>query len=58
MLASWNLETFVKVSGSKEVGDLFSPVLTLRRELPSVFTEALAAGPTPKLHAWPRNRKT
>ncbi len=40
----------------KKLGDLFAPVLTVRQELPSVFTEALAASPPPKLHAWPRNR--
>jgi len=40
-----------------KVGDLFAPVLTLRQQLPAAFTDALAAGPPPKLSAWPRNRK-
>lgn len=40
----------------KKVGDLFAPTLTLQQKLPSVFIEALAAGPPQKLHAWPRNR--
>jgi bifunctional non-homologous end joining protein LigD len=40
----------------KRLGDLFAPVLTLKQTLPSVFTEALAAGPPPKLSSWPRNR--
>ena len=40
----------------KRLGDLFAPVLTLKQTLPSVFTEALGAGPPPKLSSWPRNR--
>ncbi|MDB6150352.1 MAG: putative ATP-dependent ligase [Chthoniobacter sp.] len=40
----------------KKVGDLFESVLTLEQTLPTAFTEALAAGPTPKLSSWPRNR--
>jgi len=39
----------------RRVGDLFAPVLTLRQELPSAFTDALAAAPPPKLSRWPRN---
>ncbi|MEA3210603.1 MAG: bifunctional non-ous end joining protein LigD [Chthoniobacter sp.] len=42
----------------KRLGDLFAPVLTLRQQLPSVFTQALAAGPPPKLASWPRKRST
>lgn len=41
----------------KRMGDLFAPALTLVQELPGSFTDALAAGPRPRLHAWPRNRK-
>jgi len=40
----------------KRGGDLFAPVLTLKQKLPASFTEALAAGPPPKLSSWPRNR--
>ncbi len=39
-----------------QIGDLFEPVLTLQQKLPSIFTEALAAGPPQKLSSWPRNR--
>jgi bifunctional non-homologous end joining protein LigD len=42
----------------KRMGDLFEAVLTLEQKLPSAFTEALAAGPPPKLSSWPRNRGT
>ena len=40
----------------KRLGDLFAPVLKLKQKLPATFTRALAAGPTPKLSSWPRNR--
>jgi bifunctional non-homologous end joining protein LigD len=40
----------------KKVGDLYERVLTLRQTLPAVFTQALAAGPAPKLSRWPRNQ--
>jgi len=40
----------------KRLGDLFAPVLKLQQTLPAAFTEALAAGPPPKLSSWPRNR--
>jgi bifunctional non-homologous end joining protein LigD len=40
----------------QRLGDLFEPVLTLCQELPAVFTQALSAGPAPKLSSWPRNR--
>ncbi len=39
-----------------KLGDLFAPVLTLQQTLPAAFTQALAAGPPPKLSSWPRNR--
>ncbi len=38
-------------------GDLFAPVLKLKQKLPAAFVKALAAGPPPKLHRWPRNTK-
>jgi hypothetical protein len=38
------------------IGDLFEPVLRIQQKLPSVFTEALAAGPPQKLSSWPHNR--
>lgn len=41
----------------KKAGDLFAPVLQLKQELPATFTEALLAGPQPKLSRWPRNSK-
>ena len=41
----------------KREDDLFAPVLTLKQKLPAEFTKALAVGPKPKLHAWPRNSK-
>ncbi|MEY2615792.1 MAG: bifunctional non-ous end joining protein LigD [Verrucomicrobiota bacterium] len=40
----------------KRIGDLFEPVLSIQQKLPSIFTEALAAGPPQKLSSWPRNR--
>ncbi len=40
-----------------KVGDLFSPVLELKQELPTAFTAAINAGPRPKLSRWPRNDK-
>ena len=40
----------------KRLGDLFAPVLKLCQTLPTAFTEALSAGPPPKLSSWPRNR--
>jgi bifunctional non-homologous end joining protein LigD len=40
----------------KREGDLFAPVLTLRQNLPAAFSQALAAGPPPRLSSWPRNR--
>ena len=40
----------------KRLGDLFAPVLKLKQKLPATFTQALAAGPPPKLSSWPRNR--
>src|SRR4030095_6546857 len=40
----------------KRLGDLFASVLKLKQKLPATFTKALAAGPTPKLSSWPRNR--
>jgi bifunctional non-homologous end joining protein LigD len=40
----------------ERIGDLFAPVLTLKQELPSAFTEALASGPPPRLASWPRSR--
>ena len=39
----------------KRKGDLFEPVLKLRQKLPRAFTQALAAGPTPKLVSWQRH---
>ena len=41
-----------------QVGDLFAPVLILKQKLPPAFTKALAAGPTPKLANWQRNRRS
>ncbi len=41
----------------KKVGDLFAPVLKLKQKLPAAFVKALAAGPQPKMHRWPRNTK-
>ena len=41
----------------KKVGDLFAPVLKLKQKLPAAFVKALAAGPAPKMHRWPRNEK-
>ena len=46
----------VAVKRIERVGDLFEPMLTLKQELPLAFTEALAAGPPPRLSSWPRNR--
>jgi bifunctional non-homologous end joining protein LigD len=40
----------------KRIGDLFEPVLRIQQKLPSVFTEALAAGPPQTLSSWPHNR--
>ena len=40
----------------RRFGDLFAPVLTLRQELPSVFTQALASSPPPSLSSSPRRR--
>jgi bifunctional non-homologous end joining protein LigD len=40
----------------KKVGDLYAPVLRLKQKLPATFMKALAAGPPPKLSAWPKNR--
>jgi bifunctional non-homologous end joining protein LigD len=42
----------------RRVGDLFAPVLELRQTLPALFTDALAAGPPPKLSRWPRKKNT
>ena len=39
-----------------KLGDLFAPVLKLRQKLPAEFTNALSAGPAPKLSTWPKNR--
>ena len=50
------LQARAAVKRIKKLGDLFAPVLTLRQKLPAAFTKALAAGPPPKLSAWPRNR--
>jgi bifunctional non-homologous end joining protein LigD len=41
----------------KKVGDLFAPALKLKQKLPAAFVKALAAGPPPKMHRWPRNAK-
>ncbi len=41
----------------KKVGDLFAPILKLKQKLPPAFVKALAAGPPPKMHRWPRNEK-
>ncbi len=41
---------------ARKLGDLFRPLVELRQELPTAFTEALAAGPAPRLASWPRNR--
>jgi bifunctional non-homologous end joining protein LigD len=41
----------------KKVGDLFAAVLKLKQKLPAAFVKALAAGPPPKMHRWPRNEK-
>jgi bifunctional non-homologous end joining protein LigD len=41
----------------RRLGDLFAPVLEMEQTLPTVFTEALSAGPPPKLSRWPRNDK-
>jgi bifunctional non-homologous end joining protein LigD len=38
------------------IGDLFEPALRIQQKLPSLFTEALAAGPPQKLSSWPHNR--
>jgi bifunctional non-homologous end joining protein LigD len=40
----------------KRVGDLFAPVLEVQQTLPPLFTDALAAGPPPKLARWPRKK--
>jgi bifunctional non-homologous end joining protein LigD len=40
----------------KRIGDLFEPVLTIQQKLPTVFAEALAAGPPQTLSSWPHNR--
>ena len=39
-----------------QLGDLFEPVLSLKQELPRAFTEAIAAGPPPRLLSWQRKR--
>ena len=52
---------FTPVQALKRIarlGDLFARVLTLQQVLPAAFTEALAAGPPPKLSRWPRNSKS
>jgi len=41
----------------KKIGDLFAPVLTLRQKLPAAFTQALTAGPQPRLTSWQRHRR-
>ena len=40
----------------KRLGDLFEPVLSLKQEIPKAFTEAIAAGPKPRLLSWQRKR--
>jgi bifunctional non-homologous end joining protein LigD len=40
----------------QRIGDLFEPVLTIQQKLPTVFAEALAAGPPQTLSSWPHNR--
>jgi bifunctional non-homologous end joining protein LigD len=40
----------------KRLGDLFEPVLGLKQEIPKAFTEAIAAGPKPRLLSWQRKR--
>ncbi len=40
----------------KRLGDLFEPVLSLQQEIPKAFTEAMAAGPKPRLLSWQRKR--
>ncbi len=39
----------------KKLGDLFAPALKLRQNLPPAFTQALSAGPAPKLSTWQRH---
>jgi bifunctional non-homologous end joining protein LigD len=41
----------------RKVGDLFAPVLEIEQTLPAAFTDAIRAGPPPKLSRWPRNEK-
>jgi bifunctional non-homologous end joining protein LigD len=36
------------------LGDLFEPVLKLKQQLPRAFTDAMAAGPKPRLLSWQR----
>ena len=40
----------------KRLGDLFEPVLSMKQEIPKAFTEAIAAGPKPRLLSWQRKR--
>jgi bifunctional non-homologous end joining protein LigD len=40
----------------KKLGDLYQPVLEVQQALPDSFTNALAAGPAPKLVQWQRHR--
>ena len=40
----------------KSLGDLFEPVYDLKQEIPKAFTEAIAAGPKPRLLSWQRKR--
>jgi bifunctional non-homologous end joining protein LigD len=50
---------FTPVAAVKRItrlGDLFEPILSLKQEIPKAFTEAIAAGPKPRLLSWQRKR--